>query len=123
MCGFVSGLSIGVIGDVGIRSVGYHAVNITAFSMLPMPAAGVEGANTNNSNRSGDPNEALPLKLAPWGKEHDDKDDAAQSGTISSAGQNKLFVGMMVMLIFSEALALYGLIVALIVSQNSYECS
>ncbi|EEC45449.1 predicted protein [Phaeodactylum tricornutum CCAP 1055/1] len=35
---------------------------------------------------------------------------------------NKLFVGMLIMLIFSEALALYGMIVALIVSQHSYSC-
>jgi hypothetical protein len=35
---------------------------------------------------------------------------------------NKLYVGMLIMLIFSEALALYGLIVALILSQHSYKC-
>ena len=39
-----------------------------------------------------------------------------------SEDQNKLFVGMLIMLIFSEALALYGMIVALIVSQHSYSC-
>ncbi|EEC45323.1 predicted protein [Phaeodactylum tricornutum CCAP 1055/1] len=37
-------------------------------------------------------------------------------------GANKLYVGMLIMLIFSEALALYGLIVALILSQHSYSC-
>lgn len=36
---------------------------------------------------------------------------------------NKLYVGMLIMLIFSEALALYGLIVALILSQHNYQCS
>ncbi|EED86821.1 v-type h-atpase subunit, partial [Thalassiosira pseudonana CCMP1335] len=40
----------------------------------------------------------------------------------SNGDENKLFVGMLIMLIFSEALALYGLIVALIVSQHSYPC-
>eukprot|EP00588_Corethron_pennatum_P001269 CAMPEP_0194298538 /NCGR_PEP_ID=MMETSP0169-20130528/60219_1 /TAXON_ID=218684 /ORGANISM="Corethron pennatum, Strain L29A3" /LENGTH=203 /DNA_ID=CAMNT_0039048537 /DNA_START=611 /DNA_END=1222 /DNA_ORIENTATION=+ len=35
---------------------------------------------------------------------------------------NKLYVGLLIMLIFSEALALYGLIVALILSQHSYKC-
>jgi len=30
---------------------------------------------------------------------------------------------MLIMLIFSEALALYGLIVALILSQNTYNCA
>ena len=44
-------------------------------------------------------------------------------GEISgSEDQNKLFVGMLIMLIFSEALALYGMIIALIVSQHSYSC-
>lgn len=37
-------------------------------------------------------------------------------------GANKLYVGMLIMLIFSEALALYGLIVALILSQHNYKC-
>jgi V-type H+-transporting ATPase 16kDa proteolipid subunit len=41
----------------------------------------------------------------------------------STEGANKLYVGMLIMLIFSEALALYGLIVALILSQHSYSCS
>ena len=36
---------------------------------------------------------------------------------------NKLYVGLLIMLIFAEALALYGLIVALILSQNQYSCS
>lgn len=38
-------------------------------------------------------------------------------------GANKLYVGMLIMLIFSEALALYGLIVALILSQHNYMCA
>jgi len=37
-------------------------------------------------------------------------------------GANKLYVGLLIMLIFSEALALYGLIVALILSQHSFVC-
>lgn len=41
----------------------------------------------------------------------------------SAEGANKLYVGMLIMLIFSEALALYGLIVALILSQHSYSCA
>jgi len=50
-------------------------------------------------------------------------------GIVGDAGvravgqQEKLFVGMILILIFAEALGLYGLIVALIVSQNQYECS
>ncbi|CAJ1957310.1 unnamed protein product [Cylindrotheca closterium] len=49
-------------------------------------------------------------------------------GIVGDAGvravgqQEKLFVGMILILIFAEALGLYGLIVALILSQNSYTC-
>lgn len=50
-------------------------------------------------------------------------------GIVGDAGvraigqQEKLFVGMILILIFAEALGLYGLIVALILSQASYSCT
>ncbi|EED94908.1 ATP synthase subunit, partial [Thalassiosira pseudonana CCMP1335] len=44
------------------------------------------------------------------------------AGAANADGANKLYVGLLIMLIFSEALALYGLIVALILSQHSYVC-
>ena len=50
-------------------------------------------------------------------------------GIVGDAGvravgqQEKLFVGMILILIFAEALGLYGLIVAIILSQQSYQCS
>jgi len=50
-------------------------------------------------------------------------------GIVGDAGvravgqQEKLFVGMILILIFAEALGLYGLIVALILSQNSFVCA
>ncbi|CAM9095450.1 unnamed protein product [Heterosigma akashiwo] len=50
-------------------------------------------------------------------------------GVVGDAGvravgqQEKLFVGMILILIFAEALGLYGLIVALILSQQNVECS
>jgi V-type H+-transporting ATPase proteolipid subunit len=50
-----------------------------------------------------------------------DGDDFSRNSSVE--GANKLYVGMLIMLIFSEALALYGLIVALILSQHSYSCS
>merc|ERR550537_1006913 len=49
-------------------------------------------------------------------------------GIVGDAGvravgqQEKLFVGMILILIFAEALALYGMIVALILSQQSFQC-
>lgn len=50
-------------------------------------------------------------------------------GIVGDAGvravgqQERLFVGMILILIFAEALGLYGMIVALILSQSSYACS
>ncbi|CAM9370338.1 unnamed protein product [Discosporangium mesarthrocarpum] len=50
-------------------------------------------------------------------------------GIVGDAGvravgqQERLFVGMILILIFAEALGLYGMIVALILSQQTYECS
>jgi len=49
-------------------------------------------------------------------------------GIVGDAGvravgqQDKLFVGMILILIFAEALGLYGLIVAIILSQQSFSC-
>jgi V-type H+-transporting ATPase 16kDa proteolipid subunit len=51
-----------------------------------------------------------------------DGDFGGSRGMSATEGSNKLYVGMLIMLIFSEALALYGLIVALILSQHSYTC-
>lgn len=50
-------------------------------------------------------------------------------GIVGDAGvravgqQERLFVGMILILIFAEALGLYGMIVALILSQQTYSCS
>merc|ERR1712185_99167 len=45
------------------------------------------------------------------------------AGVRANARQPKLFVGVILILIFAEALGLYGLIVALILSANSLACS
>ena len=98
--GLAAGICIGVVGDYGIRAVGYRASQITLFpsqsekeGYSSVPADGdASGADIGGGEISG------------------------------SEDQNKLFVGMLIMLIFSEALALYGMIVALIVSQHSYAC-
>merc|ERR1712216_226891 len=44
------------------------------------------------------------------------------AGVRANARQPKLFVGVILILIFAEALGLYGLIVALILSSNSLKC-
>jgi V-type H+-transporting ATPase proteolipid subunit len=95
LSGLAAGGCIGIVGDAGVRAVGYRASQISLF-----PSTG---------DKAG----------------YDSIPDAGGSGGGGDSGgddQNKLFVGMLIMLIFSEALALYGLIVALIVSQHSYSC-
>ena len=73
-------------------------------------------------------NMARMFRSMPGGKGGEDGDEGggAAAGvpdtTVVMGDENKLFVGMLIMLIFSEALALYGLIVALIVSQAQYSC-
>ena len=93
--GLAAGICIGIVGDAGIRAVGYRASSITLFP----------------TDR-----EAAGYSTIPDSQEHHGEDISG------SDDQNKLFVGMLIMLIFSEALALYGMIVALIVSQHSYSC-
>lgn len=95
--GLVAGGCIGIVGDYGVRAVGYRASNISLFP--------------GSSEKSG--YSSIP-----------DSDEGGGGQEVSGTeDQNKLFVGMLIMLIFSEALALYGLIVALIVSQHTYTCA
>merc|ERR1719487_1206539 len=44
------------------------------------------------------------------------------SGTRANAQEKQLFVGMILILIFAEALGLYGLIVAIVLSQDTAGC-
>jgi F0F1-type ATP synthase membrane subunit c/vacuolar-type H+-ATPase subunit K len=95
----VAGGCIGIVGDYGVRAVGYRASAITLF---PTSVPEAEGYSSIPETE---------------GDHHHGGDDVS-----GSDDQNKLFVAMLIMLIFSEALALYGLIVALIVSQHEYPC-
>jgi V-type H+-transporting ATPase 16kDa proteolipid subunit len=99
--GLVAGGCIGIVGDYGVRAVGYRASAITLFPTSHHEANGYstipETEETEAHGGGGD-------------------------DVSGSEDQNKLFVGMLIMLIFSEALALYGLITALIVSQHEYPC-
>eukprot|EP00542_Grammatophora_oceanica_P018359 CAMPEP_0194028320 /NCGR_PEP_ID=MMETSP0009_2-20130614/2321_1 /TAXON_ID=210454 /ORGANISM="Grammatophora oceanica, Strain CCMP 410" /LENGTH=209 /DNA_ID=CAMNT_0038667673 /DNA_START=53 /DNA_END=682 /DNA_ORIENTATION=+ len=95
--GLVAGGCIGIVGDYGVRSVGYRA---SAVTIIATSSPEAEGYST-----------------IPEGE------DTAGDDVSGSDDQNKLFVGMLIMLIFSEALALYGLITALIVSQHEYPCA
>lgn len=90
-----AGGTIGVIGDVGVRGFGLKA------------SAGKRAWLTGEGANPGDADAGAGV--------------IDVSGSAESA--NKLYVGLLIMLIFSEALALYGLIVALIVSQSAdYSC-
>jgi V-type H+-transporting ATPase 16kDa proteolipid subunit len=99
--GLAAGMCIGIVGDYGIRAVGYRASQITLFPN-ERESAGYSNIPDSDGNDGG-------------GGGHGDD-------VSGSDDQNKLFVGMLIMLIFSEALALYGMIIALIVSQHSYTC-
>ncbi|GKY96194.1 hypothetical protein MPSEU_000579300 [Mayamaea pseudoterrestris] len=96
--GLAAGICIGIVGDAGIRAVGYRASAMTLFPS-DRESAGYSTIPDNDGGGGG-----------------------ASEDISGSDDQNKLFVGMLIMLIFSEALALYGMIVALIVSQHSYSC-
>ena len=77
----VAGGCIGIVGDTGVRSVGYRASQVTLF----------------------------PTGSEKQGYSTIPDDDAGGGGGDDISGsedQNKLFVGMLIMLIFSEALAL-----------------
>ena len=93
-----AGGTIGILGDAGVRAYGIKAENGRKWYW---------GAGGDMGGDDGDDNMA----------------SAMESNKASAEGANKLYVGMLIMLIFSEALALYGLIVALILSQHSYSCS
>ena len=91
-----AGGTIGVLGDAGVRAYGIKAENGRKWYW---------GAGDVGDDGDGDMAGTM------------------ESNKASAEGANKLYVGMLIMLIFSEALALYGLIVALILSQHSYSCS
>jgi len=98
-----AGGTIGIIGEMGVIATGFRAEINYAKMCRPMPGVGGGGGDAG-----------------------DDEAGGGGGGAAMSEGaandENKLFVAMLIMLIFSEALALYGLIIALIVSQNFYKC-
>lgn len=80
LSGLVAGGCIGIVGDTGVRAVGYRASSITLFP--------------SSSEKEG------------YSQIPDGEVDGGHDEVSGSADQNKLFVGMLIMLIFSEALAL-----------------
>jgi V-type H+-transporting ATPase proteolipid subunit len=90
-----AGGCIGILGEVGVIGFGIRASDGRKFYMSAADADAGVG---------------------------EDGLGGTTGGMTSVEGANKLYVGMLIMLIFSEALALYGLIVALILSQHNYIC-
>lgn len=97
-----AGGTIGILGDAGVRAFGVKAENGRKWYWNQ--AGGVGGGDGGVDAG-------------------DDAMAGGGGGRNSAEAANKLYVGMLIMLIFSEALALYGLIVALILSQHNYVCS
>mmetsp|Transcript_17454 Transcript_17454/g.47617 ORF Transcript_17454/g.47617 Transcript_17454/m.47617 type:complete len:209 (-) Transcript_17454:24-650(-) len=93
-----AGGTIGVLGDAGVRAFGIKAENGRKWYWDAAGAMDTDGGDELGGGGGG-----------------------GNKG--SAEGANKLYVGMLIMLIFSEALALYGLIVALILSQHNYVCN
>mmetsp|Transcript_12019 Transcript_12019/g.34359 ORF Transcript_12019/g.34359 Transcript_12019/m.34359 type:complete len:215 (+) Transcript_12019:125-769(+) len=93
-----AGGTIGMIGETGVIATGLRAEGNMARMFRSMPSGKGDGGD-EDGGAAGVPDTSVVM-----------------------GDENKLFVGMLIMLIFSEALALYGLIVALIVSQASYSC-
>eukprot|EP00527_Entomoneis_sp_CCMP2396_P004958 CAMPEP_0198144398 /NCGR_PEP_ID=MMETSP1443-20131203/15410_1 /TAXON_ID=186043 /ORGANISM="Entomoneis sp., Strain CCMP2396" /LENGTH=207 /DNA_ID=CAMNT_0043807785 /DNA_START=51 /DNA_END=672 /DNA_ORIENTATION=- len=85
-----AGGTIGILGDAGVRAFGLKAENGRKWYW--------DGSGADDGG---------------------DEMGGTGGGRNSVDGANKLYVGMLIMLIFSEALALYGLIVALILSQQT----
>ena len=90
-----AGGTIGILGDAGVRAFGLKAEAGRKWFW---------GAGEGDDFAGGGGEEGGVAKIPP------------------AEAASKLYVGMLIMLIFSEALALYGLIVALILSQHSYAC-
>ncbi|KAF7829825.1 V-type proton ATPase 16 kDa proteolipid subunit [Senna tora] len=96
LAGLSAGMAIGIVGDAGVRYTGTHSSSaryLTCFlSSLKITA--------------------VSEKLFPY-------IPALLQSFWANAQQPKLFVGMILILIFAEALALYGLIVGIILSSRA----
>jgi V-type H+-transporting ATPase proteolipid subunit len=95
-----AGGTIGILGDAGVRAFGLKAEAGRKWFWGAGEGDDLGGGGGGATGEDG----AAAVRIAP------------------AEAANKLYVGMLIMLIFSEALALYGLIVALILSQHSYAC-
>ena len=108
-----AGGTIGILGDVGVRAFGLKAEAGRKWYWNENEGhedLAVTGGGGGGGTEEGGGGGKIPEELL------------AMSRMNPAEASNKLYVGMLIMLIFSEALALYGLIVALILSQHYYVC-
>lgn len=109
-----AGGTIGILGDAGVQAFGLKAESgryvWTSSNTGSAGGSSKTGTDANSSNANNADAHAAAEEYA------------ASKAANNADGANKLYVGMLIMLIFSEALALYGLIVALILSQHNYSC-
>merc|ERR1712046_419966 len=105
---------------VGVANMGVMHADMVMKSIIPIIMAGVLGiyglivAVLLGSSITG---------TEAYGYASYSGYSALAAGVRANARQPKLFVGVILILIFAEALGLYGLIVALILSSNTMKCS
>merc|ERR1712083_1011694 len=116
---------------VGVSSMGVMKPDLVMKSIIPVVMAGVLGIYgliiaVIIGNGVKVPSDGKPVYSSFTGFAHLAAGLAigivGDAGVRASAQQAKLYVGMVLILIFAEALGLYGLIVGLILTSKSYEC-
>ena len=113
-----AGLCIGTVGNVGVRAISFHQTTSSNQAIIfshfnnRNRKANTKTTTTTSTNRDDKSSESTPLfeMVSP------------EQESISKKNVESLFVGMVVMLIFSEAIALYGMIVGVMLSQKRFAC-
>merc|ERR1712063_148974 len=108
---------------VGVSAMGVMHPDLVMKSMIPVVMAGIIGSSIDSSNYTsfaGFAHLGAGLSVGLSGLAAGIAIGiVGDAGVRATAQQPKLFVGMILILIFSEALGLYGLIVALIVQTKA----
>lgn len=104
LAGLAAGMAIGIVGDAGVRYATTQRLHFWKFvstATIQQQPPTLEEAIVSVSASQRPRSRSLPPSVCS-----------------ATAQQPKLFVGMILILIFAEALALYGLIVGIILSQK-----
>ncbi|KAJ8442601.1 hypothetical protein Cgig2_026543 [Carnegiea gigantea] len=106
LAGLSAGMAIGIVGDAGVRSVSLSVIGRNGEESGEMMSILAEIDESKNCTIL-----TVSMFLACFADE--------LLFPRANAQQPKLFVGMILILIFAEALALYGLIVGIILSSRA----